>query len=1431
MGKVCNIQSKNRVLNSLMEKLGPTEGFKLYYEQKEVQGKSDAAIESIYLQENLQQSAESLDSLPTSIYSDRGENALIESFEDSIGLSNWVQDGGTRLREYKSMGERELALTMEEVQKELESTGLSNNYKVVRAVTRDLGSFTLKVVPKDSVDELVPNAEVPFVDQLRRQAQEFSKEKMELKRERSSENLTETREKQILNRIEELDILLERNRALIKQYRDSFTASTVLKQLAGDVMFMDKFLAQETFSYDDIRKAVEKLEIWRAASEFPVNGKHPFLDEAEIKNKALLKDFLDQTRAFYESYVDDIMERRDQAIVHFTRTNTMSESLTDAQILEIAQDTNMLREQFLNIGQSVSPIVQAVFASVTKANVKFQQQAQEDLDGLLELAKIVPKDLLDKMYQVDEQGRYTGRLVGPYTAEYYSQRDAVLSRVAAATREIEEAPDSIYDKRFNFLKKVQQEAFRDQAKWYKDNHRNLTPVGVIQDEDTAGIIPAEYIDNTAVDDDSESILMDQLVESVGKRQAEYILKSMKRKTKQFQAARESKYMEYLGARTPEQGLDEEGKKLFEFWLQQHSPYRILQKGYRTTTRKDPDGYTITSYPKYKFIESIPNPSNEAFYDTNYQEIQSDENATKLYDMFRTFMSQGRDSLGDIDGFLTGLSIPLLEEKLLTQMMEENGLLAAGSYIADNIKKALRETNSEAFQNRKINPATNKEIKTVNISNISDSLIKKQVALKYEELLKEYKEDNPEEKITGDIKKNLRKNAMDEVYRNSATNIIGAMAYYRVNTLMAAHRRALEPQVSIVKSYIADQEVEAGAISGQGFVDSALKRPPQEKGQATRTMNALDNFLDQKLYGLPTSKKGVTLPFKSYTTEEKKKLEIITDAINTAQKRLEELQDKLNSGINLTTEEDTEFDKLEERIRYLNSQHEAIGGKLSINKLADGLIRFNQVLGIGLSVPSAVANTGFGYMANMIEASKGRDLTTQSLVRAYSLIPKSLNALSPERLEIARNIRNIAQEYGIGATPIEQKPSTKYAKFGKKNIFGKVRKGKTLEESAYVMMEETEYYNQASLMSAIMMDTKVILKDGTETSFFEVKTNKDLSVEDVQSYKPAGADNFMPFDEAQYVVYIKNVAHRVHGDYENKTVIKNTLLGRMLSQYRTWMYRTVADRFDSERYDALGGYTTKGRYRSAVPVGMVPFVNMFLPPLVTALTKDQKKLPKEISSKQTFGRVTGNSLGTAKTFAASMLKNPFKFQKIMKEQLMEDYEKVDAENIVSVYAEWMMYMTVALMSKLMLLAAQQAFGDDDDDDELTVAKGSTIFALNMLSRFQNDLTFYLNPLEAGRLVDNPIPAAYLQEKATKLFDSIGRVLDDRPLEVQSGIYEGWWWPTRDAIKLIPGLTGIDKIYRNMSADLSTGKKVVGDFTVFSEGDLLDKALGIDEKEED
>ena len=1107
--------------------------------------------------------------------------------------------------------------------------------------------------------------------------------------------------------------------------------------------------------------------------------------------------------------------------------------MTEEEILGILQDMNILRKGFLNVGQAHQPMLQALFSKVSQVNNKFQRTAQEDLDRLLELAKSVNENVLNSFRQKDSEGRHTGFLVNPYSNTYYEERAEVLGALSRA-KVIEENLDAKSTKGMvKVAKKKVQEAAKDAALWYRKTHTSMSPAGRIKDIDTTGgLLPAKYINGVEESQETKDELNKILVQAVGDREAEELQKRMKNRVQQFQAQRDALYLELLGERSPEQGLTGRDTETFEFWLAQHSPYEITAKDPAPLKAyKDEDGYLLKSYPNFKYVAAIPNPSSKQYFDQDYLQVMSDPVSAELYDMFRGFMAEGKDMLGDIDGFLGGLMIPLMEDSLFNQMTVNGapGLLASGTYMKDSIIRSIREANSNEFTDQRINPATNKETKTVNISSVSITNFKRLVSKKKAALVQEYREQNAGKSPEPEQLRELEKKAIDELYREGSSNLIGAMAMYRVNTLMAGNRRTLEPIAAVMTSYVNELQVEEGEIQGQSLAKGLLKDRKREKGEAKNMADALEFMLDEKVYGLSTKKKGIKMG-TVLTSEEKKQAKEVQKQLEIIEEEIDKLEGIQAAGRSLKVDEQTQYDNLKGQKKKLERLYESIGGQVSPTKAADGLIRLNQALGIGLSVPSAIANTGFGYIANTIEAAKGRDLTTSSLNRAYKLVLGKVGTshatFSPKNAELAVKIKEIARRYGVGLPPLEQRPQTSYRKFGSKNKLNRVKKGATVEEGLYKLMEKTEYVNQATLMTGIMLDAEVILNDGTVTNMLEALTNEEVGVDKIKSYKIVGGDNHIEFSEDKFFVYVRNVVERAHGDYNNKVPFKKNLLGRALSQYKTWMFRTVADRFNVERYDGLAGYTTKGRYRSAVPLGAIPFFNMLIPPLVLAQRKGQKNTKVGFTDKASV--IAGNTLSTLKSFGAALLKNPFKFNKYMKQELQKEYEKVDAENIAATYTEWMIFMALGIFSKLMLAAAQSAFGDDDD--ELTAAKASAIFSLNMLNRFQSDIGFYLNPLEAGRLVDNPIPAYYLQDKGQKLFDSVGRLFDDRPVEIQSGIYEGWHWLGRDAVKLTPGVIGFDKLYRYASADLKSGKKVT-DFSVFSDESVIDKVFGLAKEKED
>jgi len=270
-----------------------------------------------------------------------------------------------------------------------------------------------------------------------------------------------------------------------------------------------------------------------------------------------------------------------------------------------------------------------------------------------------------------------------------------------------------------------------------------------------------------------------------------------------------------------------------------------------------------------------------------------------------------------------------------------------------------------------------------------------------------------------------------------------------------------------------------------------------------------------------------------------------------------------------------------------------------------------------------------------------------------------------------------------------------------------------------------------------------------------------------------------------------------------------------------MYRTYAARYSPEHYDAIAGYTRKGRYRSAAPVlGLIPLINKipiiskFLPPIVLAgsgidvdnlVPKGMRERMGIKESKGSTDLVTGlkkvfkNSIGVYGDFFKSILL-PHKYKSRFREKLEDrGMSDVDTANISAVFSEYLMKSTLALT----MLLLYNMYDEDDDQAK----KNAIIVALNLSRRFEKDIAFYSDITEQGRTLDNPLAVMRITQGFQKFVDSVDRVMDDgRDSYLQSGFYEGWWAPTKEAFRYLPGLTAIDQTRRYLNLDVMSGNMI-------------------------
>ena len=356
---------------------------------------------------------------------------------------------------------------------------------------------------------------------------------------------------------------------------------------------------------------------------------------------------------------------------------------------------------------------------------------------------------------------------------------------------------------------------------------------------------------------------------------------------------------------------------------------------------------------------------------------------------------------------------------------------------------------------------------------------------------------------------------------------------------------------------------------------------------------------------------------------------------------------------------------------------------------------------------------------------------------------------------------------------------------------------------------------------MMIDTEVTLADGSTMNLYEAYDESGQLREDIVSYKTKSASQAKPWDPDEFFQYVKHIVEETHGDYNHSVLLKKTYMGRAVSTFRTWMYRTYAARYSPEHYDAIAGYTRKGRYRSAAPVlGLVPGINRipiiskFLPPVVLAGSGLDignlvpKGLREKMGVKESKGntdlaaglaKVFKNSVGVYGDFFKSIL-IPHRYKSRFREKLEDrGISDVDTANVSAVFSEYLMKSVLALT----MLLLYSMYDEDDDQSK----KNAIILALNLSRRFEKDIAFYSDISEQGRTLDNPLPVMRIIDGYKKFSASMDRVMDDsRDPYLQSGFYEGWWAPTKIAFRYLPGLTAFDQARRYMNIDVMSGNVI-------------------------
>jgi len=1071
---------------------------------------------------------------------------------------------------------------------------------------------------------------------------------------------------------------------------------------------------------DDIEVAKRLINIWQRAGDFSGREPHVFYDPDEFTDR---DDALEEvTRNFLEwkrradiyavkliKFQEDFLKEEIGGIKDFG-------GVEDIDFDKPIPDVSFLVKNLLDVSEVDHVIFQAIARWVKDANFAAKEDLREshaELDKLIKATGLKDFSIFQQTAS-NTDPRLTGDMVNKYSQSYFDwryktsrARENVLQRAA----KIED--DS---KRTRMIAEANKKYVEDM----QENTELFDPRILFWDE-ALTTAPAPT-------DTQKADLEEKLRRLLGDTEYE----------KQYKLAEENieLFKEDLEGFTDHIIGQSEGKPegykldIIQSWINQRSPYvfgDLMEKGYDAV--KDEGMFAGAST---QYVQTVPK-EELGYYDDKFKQIEGSPDLLNLYNFMDNMLQEMKSYLpSEQVQFMRTNSIPTIRKKTLDAMTGKDSVNGFSRTLRDRLQESVLATDlseegtEEEQKDLQLQMLTNNNQRINNYVELQDT---------------EYRAANEGEAPSIEQRSEWRKDIMDVIAREKTFDLGRVMKAFSAMAVTYKHKSAVEDNMRTARDII-ERSVEAREnFAGDPKKDKS-KNFLSKKGLRSMT-DMMDDFLDVAYWGYTANIPEARLSKKKVLTKTEKEL------LTTLEKSQEEL-DQLLADENITQ---SEYDN---RSKVVKEQMEVLGGVRMASKYGDILLKYIQYKGMGWNVYAAFSNMGFGLISNIIEGSDGRNYSMKSYRIGQSMVFNSVLKNSTFNLVetgSAKKIRSLMNRLDV----LKESRNELY-KTTEEKLFAKV--GEKLEwANPFSPQSRSEYFNQAPVMIAMMMDTYVTTEKGEKISAWDLFDNEGNFKEDMAVY-------MSPASLSELKGRIDKVVKMNHGNYDPDTPIgaKRKFIGRAASQFRTWAFQGFAERFREEFKDRnltnqITGedyLTRKGRYRSYLAYYQ-QFDNhgAIRLPLDTVV----QLLRKLVGRSTTFESMVG-----------------------------DEFTEVDAANMRKNLTE------IVLALILVSLALALKAGLEDDDDDSKARKMAMNLLINQIGRLATDITFYTNPMEFERLSRNALPIFSLVIDGEKAVASAGKLIFRGSEEdiLQSGPDKGKSRAFRDVQKIIPGPVQIKKI---------------------------------------
>ena len=932
---------------------------------------------------------------------------------------------------------------------------------------------------------------------------------------------------------------------------------------------------------------------------------------------------------------------------------------TKEELFELGE-IGWAKENLFNISHVDQPLIQhldVVLKNAYNASTSIVKSMNQRFNEFEE--DVDPSVILRK----DENGDPIDEFIGPFSQEYQEKRAAAQARYSNARRNSNDEKELLLKARKNL-------------------YDSLNDIEILIDPNKL--------------DDIEAYKQELIDKGVPESIANYAVEEAKLSLEKFNKARrefkETVDVEINSGLWQSKAFENETpteyrKRKMKQYDKNNSPYLY----YRDRQRDNPE-FAYNS--GYKYTNSVPKPNND-YYDEAFQNLS--DRKLEFWKYTTGLLSSAQSFLPEpVTRGLDERFFPLIK-KTIVEHFKSNGAFYAGKSafkdFMDNIRsleeKELTEEEDDeldAFRG----PADRDQVP---IKYIGDSdLPKRNVAesidhiqTRIDKLENDYQSNSiPEEEYEKEISslkdklKKLKEKKKDQsldVIR--ATQMFVSMALrYKNMTDVSAHGELIHRLID-----------EANTVNPNGGISSLGK-----------LKNAVKEEINYLVYSVSRKHdEGMSNMFDNVTDNP-----LNSASSRRRRKELENMRDELDKQL-----EDGKITQLEweSEMDPLKKEYKELGGKnLVWSKVVDHtLLPYAQLKGMGLNIGAAFRNLGYGIFTNFVHAAGGKDFEDKHVIQAMRIM-----------LQDREKVRSLVDKFGIlfEVADIEYGNDRDFEAF-----------------DPYVLQGTTEFFGQGLTLVATMLNTTVTDAEGNERSLWSAYDSKgNWNQEEFgqgSEWRTAEATvDLLDNDGRELEEFKRKIVqlnNRLHGDYarNSKQLLKKSVLGRLISMFRTWIPEAVAYRFGEERYDKHLGRQVIGSYRG------------------------------------TGRAIRDNDLGETLSY---ITKSFVPFMKPDTENsTISDKEQ---EAIKRSMREMQIYTALAIT----ILAIKDGIGDDDE------MSNKRKILINNLIMLQQDIGLFVSPRAMIQLAENPVPAVSIYVDFDNLMTSTHKYLTDEEYQGDHPVFK-------------------------------------------------------------